>query len=153
MIKMNCRDFAHNGLSLEDSVQAAVLLTQAGLDAIEVSGGLLTGGKMSPTRPGINTPEKEAYFSEELRAFRQAVDLPLILVGGIRSFEVAQRLVDEGLADYISLSRPLIREPGLIKRWQAGDRLPAQCKSDNLCFRPALAGKGIYCVTAKGEAG
>ena len=151
LIKMNCQDFAENGLTVADSVMAADLMAQAGLDAIEVSGGLLTGGKLSPTRPGINSPDKEAYFSEELRIFRKAIHLPLILVGGIRSFEVAERLVDNGLADYIAMSRPFIREPNLIKRWQTGDRRKAMCKSDNLCFKPAFAGQGISCLTAERE--
>jgi 2,4-dienoyl-CoA reductase-like NADH-dependent reductase (Old Yellow Enzyme family) len=149
LIKMNCRDFQPDGLSLEESLQAAVLLAEAGFDAIELSGGLLTGGKLSPSRPGIDSPEKEAYFQEELRAFRQAINIPLILVGGIRSCEVAQQLVAEGAAEYISMSRPLIREPDLIKRWQAGDRRPAECTSDNLCFRPGFKGEGVYCVTRK----
>ena len=92
LIKINCRDFAENGLSLEDSVHAASLLADAGLNAIEVSGGMLNGGKLSPSRPGINSVEKEAYFSEELKAFRKAIDIPLILVGGIRSLAVAERL-------------------------------------------------------------
>ena len=151
LIKMNCRDFDENGLSLEDSVRVAGLLADAGLDAIEVSGGLLTGGTLSPSRPGINSEEKEAYFKEELRAFRKAVSIPLILVGGIRSFEVAERLVDDGMADYISMCRPFIREPDLINRWKAGDRRKAECKSDNLCFNPGLEGKGIYCVTRERE--
>ena len=151
LIKMNCQDFAENGLTVADSIQAADLLADAGLDAVELSGGLLTGGKMSPTRPGIDSPEKEAYFSEELQAFRQAIHLPLILVGGIRSFEVAKRLVKDGLADYIAMSRPFIREPDLIKRWRLGDRRRAECKSDNLCFKPAFAGQGIYCLTAARE--
>lgn len=148
LIKINCRDFSENGLSLEDSVQAASLLADAGLDAIEVSGGLLTGGKLSPSRPGIDSEEKEAYFSEELKAFRKAIHIPLILVGGIRSFEVAERLVQDGLADYIAICRPLIREPDLINRWKSGDRRPAECLSDNLCFKPGLAGEGVYCVVA-----
>jgi hypothetical protein len=45
----------------------------------------------------------------------------------------------------------LIREPGLINRWRSGDTRPALCKSDNLCFRPAFKGEGIYCVTAQRE--
>jgi len=153
LIKMNCQDFSENGLSLDDSVQAAGLLADAGLDAIEVSGGLLTGGKLSPSRPGIDSEEKEAYFSEEARAFRKAIHIPLILVGGIRSFEVAERLVQDGLADYISMSRPFIREPDLIRRWKDGDRRRAECLSDNLCFKPGVEGEGIYCVTAKRERG
>jgi 2,4-dienoyl-CoA reductase-like NADH-dependent reductase (Old Yellow Enzyme family) len=151
LIKMNCQDFTENGLTVEDSIEAADIMAKAGLDAIELSGGLLTGGIMSPTRPNIDSQEKEAYFSEELRAFRKAIHLPLILVGGIRSFEIAQRLVKDGLADYIAMSRPFIREPGLIKRWRLGDRRRAECKSDNLCFKPAFAGQGIYCVTAARE--
>jgi len=151
LIKMNCKDFSENGLNLDESVQAAGLLADAGLDAIEVSGGLLTGGKLSPSRPGINSEEKEAYFKEELRAFRKAIRIPLILVGGVRSFEVAERLVDSGMTDYVSMSRPLIREPDLINRWKAGDHRKAECKSDNLCFKPGFEGKGIYCVTREHE--
>ena len=75
--------------------------------------------------------------------------VPLILVGGIRSFEVAERLVDEGTTDYISLCRPLIREPDLVNRWKSGDIRKAICDSDNLCFRPVIKGEGLYCVVEK----
>ena len=149
MIKMNCRDFVDNGLGLEDSVRVASLLANAGLNAIEVSVGMLNGGKLSPSRPGINSEEKEAYFGQELRGFRKAVDIPLILVGGIRSMEVAQRLIQSGQADYVSMSRPLIREPGLVNRWKAGDLGRARCVSDNLCFKPGMEGQGILCVSEK----
>lgn len=149
LIKINCRDFADNGLSLEDSVQAASFLAGAGLNAIEVSGGMLNGGKLSPSRAGINSEDKEAYFSQELTAFRKAVDIPLILVGGVRSLEVAERLTQSGQADYISMSRPFIREPGLVNRWKSGDRRPAQCVSDNLCFKAGIEGNGIFCLTEK----
>ena len=56
-----------------------------------------------------------------------------------------------GAADYISMCRPFIREPGLIKRWQSGDTVPAKCKSDNLCFGPAMKGQGILCVVEENE--
>ncbi len=151
LIKLNCRDFAENGLSLEDSLIAAGLLADAGLDAIELSGGLLTGGKLSPSRSRIDSEDKEAYFREELRAFKTQIRIPMILVGGIRSFGVADELVEAGAADYISMSRPFICEPGLIARWKAGDRRKAGCKSDNLCFKPGLEGNGIQCVTKQRE--
>ena len=48
--------------------------------------------------------------------------------------------------DYISMCRPLIREPILIKRWQSGDLRKATCISCNGCFGPARAGRGILCV-------
>jgi 2,4-dienoyl-CoA reductase-like NADH-dependent reductase (Old Yellow Enzyme family) len=149
LVKMNCADFIDNGLSTADAAQVARMLEKASIDAIEVSGGVLTGGKLSPSRMGIHRPEKEAYFQEETRAFRKKVAIPLILVGGNRSLEVAERLVNEGTADYIAMSRPLIREPDLIRRWQSGDRRPAACLSDNQCFAPGMAGEGIYCVTER----
>jgi 2,4-dienoyl-CoA reductase-like NADH-dependent reductase (Old Yellow Enzyme family) len=151
LIKMNCQDFAEDGLSVEDAVGAGQMLAEAGIDAIELSGGLLTSRKLSPSRPGIRSPEKEAYFREDARRFKREIDLPLILVGGNRSFEVAERLLEEGTADYISMCRPLIREPDLIRRWEAGDRRPAACRSDNLCFGPGRKGEGIYCVTEQRE--
>jgi 2,4-dienoyl-CoA reductase-like NADH-dependent reductase (Old Yellow Enzyme family) len=151
LVKMNGEDFSDGGLTAAESVLAAKQMVAAGLDAIELSGGLLTGGKLSPSRPNINQEEKEAYFKDAAQAFKKALRLPLILVGGIRSLGVAERLLGAKVADYVSMSRPLIREPGLIKRWQSGDRSPARCLSDNLCFRPGMTGKGIYCVTEERE--
>jgi len=147
LVKMNCQDFIDNGLALEDSLQAGAMLAQNGIDAIELSGGILTGGKLSPSRMGIKTEDKEAYFQQDAVAFKKQIDVPLILVGGNRSFQVAERLVDDGVADYLSMSRPLIREPGLINRWKSGDLARAACLSDNMCFEPARKGEGIYCLT------
>jgi 2,4-dienoyl-CoA reductase-like NADH-dependent reductase (Old Yellow Enzyme family) len=151
LIKMNCRDFTETGLTLEDAVAAGKRLAEAGIDAIEVSGGLLTDSKLSPSRQGIVSEEKEAYFGEEARSLRKETGLPIILVGGIRSFEVAERVVTDGTADFVSMCRPLIREPGLIARWKSGDLRKADCKSDNLCFRPGFSGEGVYCMTEKRE--
>jgi len=151
LVKMNCQDFIENGLQPEDSVQAGKMLAQEGIDAIELSGGVLVGGKLSPSRVGIKSEGKEAYFQNEARTFKENVDVPLILVGGNRSLQVAERLVNEGVADYISMSRPLIREPHLINRWKAGDLTKAACVSDNMCFEPGRKGDGIYCLTQERE--
>ncbi|MFZ5642955.1 MAG: NADH:flavin oxidoreductase [Bacillota bacterium] len=151
LIKLNCEDFVESGLSLEDSIKVGRWLSEAGLDAIELSGGLLTDRKMSPSRFGISTEEEEAYFREGARNFKKEIGIPLILVGGMRSFQVAERLVDDGVADYISMSRPLIREPDLISRWKSGDLRKAQCKSDNKCFRVISAGNGVYCDIKNSE--
>ena len=151
LIKMNCGDFIENGLVLEDAIQVGKMLAKGGIDAIELSGGLLTGGKMNPSRMGIHSQEKEAYFQKEARAFKTEVQVPLILVGGNRSYETAQQLVDNGIADYISLCRPFIREPGLINRWRSGDLTKSACLSDNKCFGPIMAGKGLFCVMDRKE--
>ncbi len=151
LVKMNCRDFIENGLVLADSLEAGRMLVSEGIDAIELSGGVLVGGKLSPSRMGIKSEEKEAYFQDDARAFKEKLSVPLILVGGNRSIQVAERLVNGGFADYISMCRPLIREPDLINRWRAGDLGKAACVSDNMCFKPAQRGEGIYCLTEERE--
>ncbi len=77
---------------------------------------------------------------------QKRVRVPLVLVGGIRSYGVAEKLVTEKIADYVSLCRPLIREPNLINRWKSGDTRKATCLSDNLCFNPTRAGEGLRCM-------
>ncbi|MDY6904167.1 MAG: NADH:flavin oxidoreductase [Thermodesulfobacteriota bacterium] len=145
LIKMNGADYIDDGLVVGDSVQVAQQLSDVGIDAIELSGGVLTSPKLSPSRVKIDSEEKEAYFKAEAARFKSAVDVPLILVGGIRSLPVAERLLTEGTADYFSMSRPLIKEPGLINRWADGDTTRAECISDNRCFMPAMHGKGVCC--------
>lgn len=151
LIKMNNQDYLEGGLSLEDSLQIGAWLQEEGIDALELSGGTFQSGALNPSRVGITHEEKEAYFLESAKAFRQKLNIPLILVGGLRSFRVAERIVEQGYVDYISLSRPFIREPDLIKRWKSGDHHKAFCLSDNLCFGPAMAGEGIYCVVDRKE--
>ena len=90
--------------------------------------------------------ENENYFKEAARLYKERIKVPLMLVGGIRSLSVAEQVVDEGLADYVSLCRPLIRESHLIRRWTSGDMKKATCISCNECFKPVRAGNGLYCV-------
>jgi 2,4-dienoyl-CoA reductase-like NADH-dependent reductase (Old Yellow Enzyme family) len=151
LIKLNSQDFLEGGLTLEDSLRIGIMLAEDGIDAIELSGGTLRSGKNAPSRMGITNEEKEAYFLEAAKVFKEQIKVPLILVGGIRSLDVADRIIDQGFADYISMCRPFIREPGLIKRWKSGDVRKATCLSDNQCFGPAMAGEGIYCVVQKKE--
>jgi 2,4-dienoyl-CoA reductase-like NADH-dependent reductase (Old Yellow Enzyme family) len=149
LIKINSEDFLEGGMSIAEAVEVSGWLEKASIDAIEFSGGTPSSPeKFSPVRPGkLKTPEQEVYYRKAARLYKQKVTIPLILVGGIRSYEVAEELVQDDTADYISMSRPFICEPGLVKRWREGDRRKAECVSDNACFGPALDGTGIYCVT------
>jgi 2,4-dienoyl-CoA reductase-like NADH-dependent reductase (Old Yellow Enzyme family) len=151
LIKLNSQDFLEGGLDLEDSLKIGKWLQDDGIDAIELSGGTFLSGPLTPSRMGITSEEKEAYFLEAAKVFKEKIAVPLILVGGIRSLPVAEGIIDQGVADYISMSRPFIREPGLIQRWKSGDLKKATCLSDNQCFGPARAGEGIYCVVEKKE--
>jgi len=149
LVKLNSEDFLEGGLTREEAVQVAVMLQEASVDAIEFSGGTVASPeKLMPPRPGLlKSAEDEVYYREAARLYKQKVKIPLILVGGIRSYEVADDLIRSGTSDYISMSRPFICEPWLIRRWHAGNRRKAECISCNSCFGPPSEGKGFYCVT------
>jgi 2,4-dienoyl-CoA reductase-like NADH-dependent reductase (Old Yellow Enzyme family) len=144
LVKLNSRDFVENGLVLEDAVRVGKILEKEGIDAIELSGGLLNNPNVM--NPKIDSGKGEAYFLDEAREFKKELTVPLILVGGIRSYDEARTLVQTGIADYISMSRPFICEPGLVKRWKAGDLRKAACISCNNCFEQIKKGEGVSCV-------
>jgi 2,4-dienoyl-CoA reductase-like NADH-dependent reductase (Old Yellow Enzyme family) len=148
MIKVNSEDFVEGGLTVDEMLLVAGFLEEAGIDAIEMSGGTVyASGAYSAIRAGaLDTPQNEVFYREAAIRYKEKISVPLMLVGGIRSFTVAEKLINDGLADYISLSRPLIREPTLINRWKSGDLKRATCISDNACFGPVLKGEGLYCV-------
>ena len=147
LIKLNSEDFIDGGFSVEDMLELSALLERAGIDAIELSGGTVGGtSKYMTSRFGTISKENEIYYRDAARRFKQRIHVPLILVGGIRSLDVAECLVAEGTADYVALCRPLICEPGLVNRWKNGDTTKSACVSDNRCFNPARAGEGLRCV-------
>ncbi|HUL30045.1 MAG TPA: NADH:flavin oxidoreductase, partial [Thermodesulfobacteriota bacterium] len=140
--------FLEGGFSTGDMVEVASLLEDAAIDGIEMSGGHHVEGifgRFFPARKGRLKEEERPYYLEEARRYKERVRVPLMLVGGIRSLEWAKRVVSEGIADYVSLCRPLLREPGLINRWMSGDTKKSACVSDNDCFNPGLKGQGVCC--------
>ena len=146
LVKLNGSDNLAGGLTLEDAVHAARALAEEGVDAIEVSSGTPASGGETPVRQHIDTPGQEAYNLNPAVVIRSAVSCPVMVVGGIRSFDVASGIIRRGEADYLALARPLIREPGLPLRWQRGDESPSRCISCNGCFKPGLTQGGIRCV-------
>lgn len=151
LVKMNSEDFFEGGLTREDALRVGEMLQGAGIDAMELSGGTRESGKLIPSRVGIKTPEQEAYFQDAAREHKKRLRMPIILVGGVRSFEVAERQVADEVCDLVAMCRPFIREPALAARWAAGDRTRARCISDNQCYKPARAGEGIHCVVERRE--
>jgi len=151
LIKINSDDFLEGGFTPDEMIHVSAILGKEGIDGIEISGGthLSPEAYSFSRKTGIVPEEKELYFEDAARLFKNAIGVPLILVGGIRSFDVAERVVEDGLTDYVSLCRPLIREPGLIRRWKNGDTRRATCISCNECFKPIRSGKPLYCVAEK----
>jgi len=149
LIKLNAADYTDGGLEIDDSVYASKKLAEAGINAIEVSAGTSASGEKSPVRDKINKSEKEAYNLELARRIKKAISCPVMVVGGFRSYRVAEKALRDYGMDYISMARPLIREPGLANRWLQDDRKRARCISCNKCFMPGREEGGIYCVIEK----
>ena len=150
-VKMNSEDFIEGGMTVPTMLRTAAMLAFKGIDAIELSGGVQESEpEESPVRKvNPSGPDEEGYYLKAARLYKQSIQVPLILVGGFRSLEACRRILENGEADYISLCRPLIREPDLVARWRRGEVETCGCISCNACFRPALAGRGIYCVPAR----
>jgi 2,4-dienoyl-CoA reductase-like NADH-dependent reductase (Old Yellow Enzyme family) len=146
MIKLTAHDFVEGGFGPSDSVEIARRLADDGIDAIEVSGGnAASPSNLGPVRGKIKSEEDEAYFAEFAEKIKQSVKIPIITVGGIRSVSTIDKILADGKADYISMSRPFIREPHLINRWKSGDTRKSSCMSCGGCFETGVKGMGISC--------
>lgn len=146
LIKLSANDFVDGGITPEESLQIARRLSDDGIDAIEVSAGSAASPKhLWPIRSKIKERENEAYFRDYALMIRQSANVPVITVGGIRSLETIEDIFESGHADYVSMSRPFVREPGLIDRWKSGNRTKAACISCGGCFETGLKGQGISC--------
>ena len=138
--KMNGQDFIPGGLSLEEAIISAGLMKDAGLDLIEISGGMAES-KLGSVRKDIKTVEQEGYFRRQARAIGNTVDIPTAVVGGFRSLYLMEQTLESGDADFVSLSRPFIREPDLVICFDKKRQNGASCVSCNRCFNP----RGLRC--------
>lgn len=147
LVKLNSTDFLEGGLTVEDAVRVAGLIDEAGIDAIEVSGGMAEAKKGS-IWPGLRSEEDEGYFVDSAARIKKAVRVPVFGLGGIRTLAVAERMVADGRVDLVSLSRPLIRDPYLVKHFREGLTARSECISCNKCHSL----RGIRCAElAKGR--
>jgi len=143
MMKFGVMDEQEGGATLAEGIEALRAMVAAGLDAVEISGGI-----GNPRGAGLKFDDDTTeitYYRERAAAAKRAVDVPLAVVGGIRAIETAEEIVRAGDADFISLSRPLIREPGLVRRWQNGDQRRATCISCYKCLSSLNRGNPLEC--------
>lgn len=149
--KVGMVDQGADGLRLDESVYRVAELASRGLDGVEVSVGVMQSGTASCVKyvgvdrrravldlllPRVLSPAApEAYFEAYARAVKERCpDLAVLLVGGLRSTEVIERVLGEGSCDFACLSRPLIREPDLPVQIRDGRRGAVDCTSCNLCL-------------------
>jgi 2,4-dienoyl-CoA reductase-like NADH-dependent reductase (Old Yellow Enzyme family) len=133
LIKMNGDDlFPEGGLKPEESLRIALRLEAAGMDCIEISGGMRES-PVKTIRPNILKPSEEAYFRDIGRLFKKHLKIPVILTGGMRSRKIMEDVLRKKDADMVGLSRPLIREPNLPELMRRTGKEKADCISCNKC--------------------
>ncbi|MFX1456717.1 MAG: NADH:flavin oxidoreductase [Promethearchaeota archaeon] len=148
-IKLNSRDFCEGGLTLKEAQRIAKILIDTGYDAIEPSLGRVDIEfirKKNFSTVNIKTEEQRNYFLPNVKALKPVMNgRPIILMGGVRNPITSESIIKENIADFIAMSRPLIREPDLPNRWKSGDLNPAKCISCDGCGKTAWKGD-LHCV-------
>lgn len=91
----------------------------------------------------------EAYFEPLARRVAEAVSVPVICVGGIRTMKTAERILATSRVAMVSLARPLVREPDLPRAWQSGARTGSSCTSCNECFSHIGLGEPLACYAIR----
>jgi 2,4-dienoyl-CoA reductase-like NADH-dependent reductase (Old Yellow Enzyme family) len=168
--KLNMVDGVHGGLGIDESIEVARLLqADATIDAIELTGGSslqnpmflfkgdapikeLAAAMRQPMRLGLRLfgrrfmrtyPYHEAYFLPDARRFRAALDLPLVLLGGINQLATVHAAMADGF-EFVALGRALLMEPDLVRRMQEGSATEGTCIHCNRCM--ATIYRGTHCV-------
>jgi 2,4-dienoyl-CoA reductase-like NADH-dependent reductase (Old Yellow Enzyme family) len=148
--RLGLADAVAGGLELSEGLSIARQLAAEGVAALEVTYGVMMSYREN-IRPYAGTsrwraiadgmlhrsfsrPVAEAYYRPFARAAKAAVDIPVILVGGVRSTKVMDDVICSGDADFLALARPFVREPDLVNKIAQGRRGPVACVSCNICF-------------------
>ena len=174
--KINMSDGVPGGVWLEESIPFAQMLEVDGtLDALELTGGsslanpmyLFRGeaplGEFAATLPPLTRlgfglvgsrflrsyPFEEAYFLPYARQFREALRMPLILLGGIDRLDTMQRAMGEGF-QFVAMARALLREPDLVNKMREGRSQESLCIHCNKCMPTIYT--GTRCVLVENDA-
>jgi 2,4-dienoyl-CoA reductase-like NADH-dependent reductase (Old Yellow Enzyme family) len=151
LIKIGVQDGFLGGLEFIEGKPAAKYLAESGFDALEISQGL-RGSSFEETefKTKINNLDREAYFRNWCRQIKNQVQVPVMMVGGLRTFEVMEEIIQKKEADFIALSRPLIRNPSIIRDWEEGNHHRSECISCNKCLEGLRSGETFRCKNSEG---
>jgi 2,4-dienoyl-CoA reductase-like NADH-dependent reductase (Old Yellow Enzyme family) len=143
--KMNCDDYHEGGQGVGEYARVARGLVEAGVDLIELSGGLKDQIKLR-ARLAKEAGDHEAYFRPAAQPFRDAIGgKALAMTGGMKSLPAMEALLNQGV-DFVGMCRPLISEPDLPRRLLSSpDKRKAKCTSCNKCLL-RIAREPVKCV-------
>jgi 2,4-dienoyl-CoA reductase-like NADH-dependent reductase (Old Yellow Enzyme family) len=171
MVKMNTDDFTpKKGITPNLATQYSAWLADLGVAALEVSSGTyytfhtmrgdVPVDDLARALPWWMRPMAKLIFKKQVFPCRfqklyhlPAAEkikpvigkMPLILVGGVRTLGEMEKVLSGLKADFLSMSRPFIREPFLAKRMKQGKTKEASCISCNKCFAAVFNGLPLRC--------
>jgi 2,4-dienoyl-CoA reductase-like NADH-dependent reductase (Old Yellow Enzyme family) len=177
LVKLNTNDYTpQEGITPTLAVTYAGWLSALGVDAVEVSCGTTNYSYMNMCRGDVPTAEivkslpwwkrpvgafmigklegkyplQEGYNMNAAERIRPVLDATrLMVVGGMRSVACMEKAVASGAADFISMSRPFIRDPFLVKRIREKKIDRVSCVSCNRCFAAVPNELPVYCYNKK----
>jgi 2,4-dienoyl-CoA reductase-like NADH-dependent reductase (Old Yellow Enzyme family) len=160
VVKMNSYDGFKSGITREEGIMTAKIIEECGADAIVVSGGFVSKAPMYILRGSMptgimayfmNDPVKrffvrvfgkqliptlkfeEGYFMENAKQIKQAVNIPIVLVGGMNSIDIIDKAMDEGF-DFVAIARALIENPDFINDLKSQSISKSECTICNYCI-------------------
>ena len=172
LVKMNLQDGMKGGNGIEEAVEIARALEQAGATAVIPSSGftakvpflMLRGNlpvaEMSRNQEGwfdrlglklfgrLMVPEhpyRPLFQFEQARKIQQALSIPVIYIGGVESLEGIKRALQAGF-EFVQLGRATIQDPQFAARLESGELTRSPCDHCNRCVAAMDAG-GVYCVS------
>lgn len=160
LVKMNMRDGFRGGMELEESLQVARRLQQSGAHALVLSGGFVSKAPMYVMRGEMpirsmthymtcwwlkygvrlvgkwmipSVPFREAYFLDDALKFREALDMPLVYVGGLVTRQKIDEVLNDGF-EAVQMGRALLNEPRFVNRMLMEENARCSCKHSNYCI-------------------
>ncbi len=178
LVKMNTNDYTpKEGITPSLAAKYAGWLAELGIDAVEVSCGATNYSYMNMCRGDVPTAElvkglswwekpigrlmigklegkydlEEGYNLEAATMIKSVLGgTALILVGGMRTVSHMEEVLENKHADFISMSRPFIREPFLVNKIKEGEMDKVSCVSCNRCLAAVPNELPVYCYNNKG---
>lgn len=101
-LRFGACDYMEGGSEIKDIPEASKIFEQAGIDFLDISGGHCIYTVKGKIEPG--------WFSELSKPAKQAVKIPVMLTGGVKTGEDAEKLLSEQAADLIGVGRSMMRD-------------------------------------------